>query len=49
MSRGMYEGLYRAGIIPVITMENEPAAAVRQFVLNCMPSAHKGDCSCGDH
>jgi predicted Fe-Mo cluster-binding NifX family protein len=49
MSRGMYEGLYRAGIIPVITMENEPAAAVRQFVSGCMPSAHKGDCSCGDH
>ncbi len=49
MSRGMYEGLYRAGIIPVITMENEPAAAVRQFVSGCLPSAHKGDCPCGDH
>jgi len=49
MSRGMYEGLYRAGIIPVITLENEPSIAVRQFVSGCLPSTHKGDCACGSH
>jgi predicted Fe-Mo cluster-binding NifX family protein len=32
MGRGMYEGLITAGIIPVLTLEEDPEAAVRQFL-----------------
>jgi predicted Fe-Mo cluster-binding NifX family protein len=32
MGRGMYEGLISAGIIPVLTLEEDPEEAVRQFL-----------------
>ena len=49
MGQGMYDGLVRAGIIPVLTSETDPEVAVQQFLCGGITGAHHGNCSCGDH
>ena len=50
MGRGMYDGLIFVGILPVITMESDPEAAVKQFLLSGgLPCNYQGNSSCGDH
>ena len=49
MGRGMYEGLYGAGIIPVITLESHPESAVRQFISGGIAANCGGASSCGNH
>ena len=49
MGRGIFDGLFNAGIIPVITMENEPEIAVRKFMSGGTPLACRGNSPCGEN
>ena len=49
MGRGIFDGLFSAGIIPVITMENEPETAVKRFMSGGTPLACRGNSPCGEN
>jgi predicted Fe-Mo cluster-binding NifX family protein len=49
MGQGMYDGLVKAGIIPVLTSETDPETAVQQFLCGGITGAYQGNCSCGGH